>query len=647
MILSEITGYIETPFHGEKGESAYEIALKHGYEGTEADWVESLGFIPDKSIGEEKLKDELTTKLMEYEAFIGEVFDKKEKFEAMEANECRGLSVSGSTAEQWVTKNKEFVVPYVVMGSYEPYSVVYLPKCTASLKRFDETLASSWSAGSVAYHLAKFDVSAYVGQGIKVYGRSRTANTYPLAFCVDEGYNVLERYGTDDNTLYGYISATGLSATKEAVEVTVPDGAKYIYVIGAYVNNAYDAVPRIEVPVEVYVASDTYKRMQSPLWGKKLYVDGDSICYGNGYKGGFGKIIADKYQMELVNNGVGGATICSGTTYSPVRYYNDDGTINKLDWENTQYYLTFTHCNPENPYEGSEYMDGASIPIDQDTYENGYGVYPTLYKLVDGVLVEQEYTEELPQGKRYIRFEQPTYDGNTVPRYTWITYWVDGATGVVTGSHWLWEAYKSGFKNAHERGDARLGTARHRLSESVEAVDADADYIIFEGGINDYLANKRLGEITIDMTGVVDTTTVIGGMEYICRQLLEKCAGKKIVYVITHKSKTHTWTKNRLGGSRDYKTWTDYHDAIVSVLKKYSIPCVDLFENSAFCTELEAFLSYTMNNDGVHPNKEGYELFYVPQIVSVMESRVGNGTIVNLTDEAKAYIDEAILNGEW
>lgn len=619
--MNEITGYIEMPFHGEKGESAYEIAKKYGYDGTEKEWVESLGFIPDKSIGEEKLKDALVSKLKKYEKVIGDMFDIKTEYETAEVNECRGMSFSGSTAGQWVTKKEELAVPYLVTGSYEPYSAVYLPKCTASLKRFDESQADSWvTAPSVGYHLAKLDVSDYVGKGIRVYGRSRTAHTYPMAFCVDEDYNVLGRYGTDDDTLYGYTSATGLSAAKEAVEVTVPDGAKYIYVIGAYVNNAYDAVPKIEVPAEVYVASDTYKRTQSPLWGKKLYVDGDSICYGNGYNGGFGKIIADRYNMKLVNNAVGGATICSGTTYSPVRYYNDDGTVNELDWENNEYYLTFTHCNPEKPYEGSEYMDGASIPISRDIYENGYGVYPTLYKLVDGVLVEQEYTEELPQGKRYIRFEQPTYDGNTVPRYTWITYWVNSGTDEVTGSHWLWEAYKSGFASAHERGDARLGTPRHRLSESVEAVDTDADYIIFEGGVNDYLTNKRLGEITTDMTGIVDTSTVIGGMEYICRQLLTKCAGKKIVYVITHKSKTHSWTKNRLGGSRDYKTWTDYHDAIVTVLKKYSVPYVDLFENSAFNTELEAYLAYTMNNDGVHPNKDGYEMFYVPQIVSAMES---------------------------
>ncbi len=68
--MSEIKGYIETPFHGE---SAYEIALRHGYEGTEEDWLNSLGFIPDNSIGKEKLNEDVKT-------LIGKKASKEELF---------------------------------------------------------------------------------------------------------------------------------------------------------------------------------------------------------------------------------------------------------------------------------------------------------------------------------------------------------------------------------------------------------------------------------------------------------------------------------------------------------------------------------------------------------------------------------------
>ena len=39
---NEITGTVSVPFHGE---SAYEIAVRHGYEGTEGEWLKSLGAI--------------------------------------------------------------------------------------------------------------------------------------------------------------------------------------------------------------------------------------------------------------------------------------------------------------------------------------------------------------------------------------------------------------------------------------------------------------------------------------------------------------------------------------------------------------------------------------------------------------------------
>ena len=53
--------------------------------------------------------------------------------------------------------------------------------------------------------------------------------------------------------------------------------------------------------------------IENPLYGKKIGVDGDSICYGVGYLGGYAKIISDKNSMELINLAVGGATISAET----------------------------------------------------------------------------------------------------------------------------------------------------------------------------------------------------------------------------------------------------------------------------------------------------------------------------------------------
>lgn len=53
----------------------------------------------------------------------------------------------------------------------------------------------------------------------------------------------------------------------------------------------------------------------SCLYKKSITFNGDSICYGAGHKGGYGKIIADKNMMVYQNIGISGATI-AGNTYS-------------------------------------------------------------------------------------------------------------------------------------------------------------------------------------------------------------------------------------------------------------------------------------------------------------------------------------------
>lgn len=329
--------------------------------------------------------------------------------------------------------------------------------------------------------------------------------------------------------------------------------------------------------------------------GKKLYVDGDSICYGNGYVGGYGKIIADMYGMELVNSGVGGATISKCTT-NTIKY----GT--QLDWGNIQYYLRLSGFDPIQNKNG----DGFAVPITKDIYETGYGVYPTTYKVVKGELVQLEYSEIMPSGTFFVRFDVPTYDDNTVPKY--YRMW--------NSNNWLWEAYKNGFKNAHECGDVKIGIARHWLCESVNKIDKDADFVIMEGGINEYLMDRPIGKLSDGDMEALDTTTTIGAMEYICRELVENHSDKKVIYLITPRASDYT-DNIHPGYSTSKATWRDYHDAIVSVLEKYDIKYVDLFETE-FDTAKEEYLQYTVNNDGVHPTKDGYEKFYIPYLEKAM-----------------------------
>lgn len=55
---------------------------------------------------------------------------------------------------------------------------------------------------------------------------------------------------------------------------------------------------------------------ENPLFGQFASFNGDSICYGAGYAGGYGAIISSENSMKYQNIGVAGGTITSGTTYA-------------------------------------------------------------------------------------------------------------------------------------------------------------------------------------------------------------------------------------------------------------------------------------------------------------------------------------------
>jgi lysophospholipase L1-like esterase len=55
---------------------------------------------------------------------------------------------------------------------------------------------------------------------------------------------------------------------------------------------------------------------ENPLKDKKISFNGDSICYGEGFTGGYASIIGTENNMVVQNIGVSGATIVSGTTKS-------------------------------------------------------------------------------------------------------------------------------------------------------------------------------------------------------------------------------------------------------------------------------------------------------------------------------------------
>ncbi|MBR5774588.1 MAG: hypothetical protein IKY44_07035, partial [Clostridia bacterium] len=102
---------------------------------------------------------------------------------------------------------------------------------------------------------------------------------------------------------------------------------------------------------------------------------------------------------------------------------------------------------------------------------------------------------------------------------------------------------------------------------------------------------------------------------------LENFEGKPVCFVITHKVQSTAYHENANGD-----TFTEYHDAMIEICEKYSIPYYDAFCDSGLNGWDDEWSSGLLTGnsegtqDGCHPNEEGYRLCYVPQMIELFES---------------------------
>ena len=148
----------------------------------------------------------------------------------------------------------------------------------------------------------------------------------------------------------------------------------------------------------------------------------------------------------------------------------------------------------------------------------------------------------------------------------------------------------------------------------------DCDYIILEGGFNDswYQGGNPIGEYSADFGEPTADGTFYGNLNYLLYNALVKFHGKKMCFVIVHQSKAN------------YSVASDseYYRATVKLCNKWGIPIVDLNKEcppfGMVSTSNPLYNNYTSLNgeypDGVHPNEAGYRAYYVPKIVSCLES---------------------------
>lgn len=149
-------------------------------------------------------------------------------------------------------------------------------------------------------------------------------------------------------------------------------------------------------------------------------------------------------------------------------------------------------------------------------------------------------------------------------------------------------------------------TKRHWICRTIENMNADADYAILEGGVNDAALRIPLGALSDGYSAELDDATFIGAFESMLKQAVTKFAGKKIGYIAVHKMTT----------KYDSRYPEDsYYYAAKECCEKWGVPFLDLNTQIPPLNNIEVLRqTFTANADGWHPNEAGYNAFYVPKI---------------------------------
>lgn len=160
----------------------------------------------------------------------------------------------------------------------------------------------------------------------------------------------------------------------------------------------------------------------------------------------------------------------------------------------------------------------------------------------------------------------------------------------------------------------------HSVVDNLSNLPTNGNMYVFQGGINDYWNNVPLGELTENYTDNLNTSTIAGALEQIFRYSLSNFVGKPIVFIMTHKIQQTAINNNTAGYNM-----SDMNDLFIKACKKYSIPYYNAFDESGLngwnSEQSDEFLTANAENtgDGIHPNVEGYNIYYVPQLLSLYQ----------------------------
>ena len=148
--------------------------------------------------------------------------------------------------------------------------------------------------------------------------------------------------------------------------------------------------------------------------------------------------------------------------------------------------------------------------------------------------------------------------------------------------------------------------------------NADVDYVIIQGSTNDAFKGRPLGTMLdeTDFSTECDMLTFAGAFEDAIRFTVSNWHGKKIGFIATFKIPRN-------------KKFNTYIDMAKQICKKYSVPVLDLWNESGLCAGIQSINDayFLIDNDystehsgGTHPNKDGYDKYLIPKVEAWMKT---------------------------
>lgn len=139
--------------------------------------------------------------------------------------------------------------------------------------------------------------------------------------------------------------------------------------------------------------------------------------------------------------------------------------------------------------------------------------------------------------------------------------------------------------------------------------------VLIDGQTNDinYVSGSEepqqaLGTVTTSYTSFSSNENFCGGLEKIFSDIKKVWTDVPIIYIRVHKMM-----------SRKVEWQESYGEKAIQICKKWSVKPVDIYSEGGLNTLIKEHKIYTGNNgDYTHPNREGYDLFYIPMIESAM-----------------------------